>query len=424
MSNYLKRLSAIGKCGRDGQCFDGAAWRHQDQECHLHFAERGRTATIDADTGLGKHDRIELRCRRLRPKGSAGRHRWSSTNGGGRTGTHWLAAVGLPLFLLASGLPLSAAAANCTANTNDGQPYYVATLDGLDVPEFDPGTIPIGGTIYSVTGRTVFVNAREPGSPITSCDPGHPPSLAQAGIGVPSNHIYPTSIPNIGVRIRSQGAYWPFIDYTSSNSEVYWSISYEIQMELIKTGPITAAGVLQGAFGRYLDKNTDETLVEFRFARTVPVRPQVPSCNVATPDIPVSMGTVSPDSFSGPNSVSSPAQLFEIRLSCSGGQIGTATNAHITLTDQSHPANRTTTLSLSPTSTAEGYGIQILRGDTVLSYGPDSAAVGNPNQWKAGTIAQGVSTFIIPLSARYIQTTTSTEPGSADAVATFTMSYQ
>lgn len=372
MSNHLKHLPAIGKLGRDG---------------------------------------------------SAGRHRRSSANGAGHTGTSRLAVAGLSLLLLAGGLPLSAAAANCTANTTDGQLYYVATLDGLDVPEFNPDPIPIGSTIYSVTGHVVFVNARDPVTPITSCDPNHPPLLALAGIGVPSGKIYPTSIPNIGVRMRSEGAYWPFTEHIA-NPEVYWSVGYQIQMELIKTGPITAGGVLQGAFGRYLDKLTDETLVEFRFARTVPVKPQVPSCSVATPVIPVSMGRVSPDSFSGPNSVSAPVQPFEIKLTCSGGHIGTATNAHITLTDQTNPANRSGILSLSPTSTAEGYGIQILKGDTVLSYGPDSAAVGNPNQWKAGTIAQGVSTFVIPLSARYIQTTTSTEPGSADAVATFTLSYQ
>jgi len=111
-------------------------------------------------------------------------------------------------------------------------------------------------------------------------------------------------------------------------------------------------------------------------------------------------------------------------LQCSGGDPNTSTNAYVTLTDATNPTNTSQVLSLTPTSQASGVGVQILNGTTVLGYGPDSAAPGNTNQWYAGNIAVGTSRFTIPLSARYVQTGATVTPGTANAQATFTMSYQ
>ncbi|SFQ70973.1 Fimbrial protein [Pseudomonas sp. NFPP07] len=96
----------------------------------------------------------------------------------------------------------------------------------------------------------------------------------------------------------------------------------------------------------------------------------------------------------------------------------------VTLTDAVSPGNSSSNLSLVPgPTTASGVSVQILRGDgTPVSYGPDSAETGNPNQWQVGEFGNVMVT--IPLKARYIQTATSVRPGSANAAATFTMSYQ
>ncbi len=96
----------------------------------------------------------------------------------------------------------------------------------------------------------------------------------------------------------------------------------------------------------------------------------------------------------------------------------------LTLTDAVSPGNRSSNLSLLPgPATASGVSVQILRGDgTPVSYGPDSAETGNPNQWQVGEFGNVIVT--IPFKARYIQTATSVRPGSANAAATFTMSYQ
>ncbi|KWA02548.1 adhesin [Burkholderia cepacia] len=133
--------------------------------------------------------------------------------------------------------------------------------------------------------------------------------------------------------------------------------------------------------------------------------------------------SISSREFSGVGSTS-PERDFSIRLNCTGGDPDTSTNAYVTLTDQTNNGNRSNQLSLTKDSTAKGVKVQILKAGKLLSYGPDSSAVGNPNQWKAGNIPRGISSFEIPLTARYIQTESSVKGGTANAVATFTMSYQ
>jgi type 1 fimbria pilin len=149
---------------------------------------------------------------------------------------------------------------------------------------------------------------------------------------------------------------------------------------------------------------------------------QHPTCSVSTPSIQVSLGSVQLKSFSGVGSTSQVQPSFNISLSCTGGDTGVMTSVYTTLTDQTNPANQSNTLSLSASSTASGIGIQVLNGNTVISYGPDSAVVGNPNQWLAGSTGNG--TFNIPLTARYVQTAPTVKAGTANGIATFTMSYQ
>ncbi|TKK39238.1 adhesin [Pseudomonas fluorescens] len=131
------------------------------------------------------------------------------------------------------------------------------------------------------------------------------------------------------------------------------------------------------------------------------------------------MGKVAATIFTGIGATSPPPP-FNITLSCSGGDRNTAISSYVTLTDASRPENTSNILSLTPTSTASGLGIQILKDDVVLGYGPNSSS----NQWSAGTIAQGISVFQIPLSARYVQTAPHVSPGSANGVTSFTLSYK
>lgn len=150
--------------------------------------------------------------------------------------------------------------------------------------------------------------------------------------------------------------------------------------------------------------------------------PRKPTCQVSTPSLALNLGQVSAQLFQGKDSVAASATATgSITLECSGGT-GAAVDVLITLTDQTNPANRSDRLSLTSSSTARGVALQLLHGSRLLSYGEDSSRDGNPNQWLAGSTDNGL--FTIPLTARYIQTGTFIQPGTANGIATFTMSYR
>ncbi|MDR5665725.1 fimbrial protein [Burkholderia orbicola] len=328
----------------------------------------------------------------------------------------------LILFVVAvlAGVSTSASAVTCEADTSDGLSYYVAKLSGFNPPSFDPTAVPIGGVIYSTTGSPVFSNK---GAALATYKCNESVYTAHVGIGAPVNYIYPTSIPNIGIRMKYGNTYVP---YTSSFSyrEAIWNEQFKLTIELVKTGEITAGGVLSGAYFQYRANNAaGQLLVEYRFASPILIQPRVPTCKVATPQISVPMGSMSLAMFKGVGATTF-ASAFDISLTCSGGSNGTSTKAFITLSDVTAPGNTSTTLSLTKDSTATGVGIQVLKDNVLLGFGPDSAAVGNMNQWYAGTVAQGQAQLRIPLSARYVQIAEKVTPGSANARATFTMSYQ
>lgn len=148
--------------------------------------------------------------------------------------------------------------------------------------------------------------------------------------------------------------------------------------------------------------------------------PRKPTCQVSTPSLAMNLGEVSARLFSGKDSVAG-ATTATISLECSGGT-GAAVDVLVTLTDQTQPANRSDRLSLTTGSTASGVALQLLHGTQLLSYGEDSAMPGNLNQWLAGSSDNGL--FQIELTARYIQTESFIRPGTANGLATFTLSYR
>ncbi|WDR88023.1 fimbrial protein [Burkholderia ambifaria] len=322
-------------------------------------------------------------------------------------------------LFLGSGMSTAARAACTNSYSKEGANYFAAKVSGMSIPQFNPGSIPIGGVIASTTGNALI---NEGSYAKTSCDPIVNSYLV--GVGLPNaNGVYPTSIPNIGVRITYFGKSAPSQIGTLTGFNA-WSLNVPVTIELIKLGEITAGGALSGSFAQIRAGDTaGQLIIDFRFASPVVVRPQVPTCKVATPEVTVPLGKVTTTSFNGIGTTTYP-HGFEISLACSGGAAGTSTNAHITLTDATQSANTSTALSLTKESTASGVGIRILRDGKPLGFGPDSSAVGNTNQWHAGTIEQGQASLRIPLTASYVQTGAKVGAGTANARATFTLSYQ
>lgn len=240
------------------------------------------------------------------------------------------------------------------------------------------------------------------------------------------NNLYATTLPGIAMKVGFAAG------YTGCHSGQFFPVScsgnyaggapgaFVLQMQFVKTGPIVGGGTLTGIFAQAMRVQANAIFYNMTWGGPVVIEPNIPTCTVATPSISVPLGSPKLSDFTqvGYTSHSEP---FNISLTCAGGDDGKVTDVYITLTDQTNPANISDTLTLTPDSTANGVGIQVLNGSTVVSYGPDSSVVGNTNQWQAGSTGNG--TFTIPLTARYIQIAPAVTPGRANGRATFTMSY-
>ncbi|WP_196494063.1 fimbrial protein [Burkholderia stagnalis] len=302
----------------------------------------------------------------------------------------------------------------------------VYTLPGFTTDVFDPN-VP-NGTVLSTNRASLSTW----GGKIV-CKPSFVNLTYRGTTPVVSNNgamgdLYSTGIPGVGMRFRFYrddggpvvGGWWPQTT-PWRYSEATILAAATLLIEFVKYGPISAGGVLTGEIGGWFVRDNTEQVLSNRITGSIVIQPQVPTCRVTTPAITVPLGSMPASTFTGVGTVS-PSRPFNITLQCSGGETGTVTNVYTTLTDHTNPGNVSDTLSLASDATATGIGIQVLNGSTVIKYGPDSSATGNTNQWKAGEVGNG--TFTIPLTARYIQTAPKVTPGTADGLATFTMSYQ
>lgn len=314
--------------------------------------------------------------------------------------------------------------ANCTLTSiNDGLSYYTSSSTLSPTPTaFNPNAYTIGQVIYTGT-INIKINNTKPTSLGGSCTEAW--GAYYKGMGIPTNNIYPTNISGLGMKL-SYGTYiFPTIMNTYQAGQfVPFGSNYTLNIQLIKTGNITAGGVLSGTFFEVRESSDSGQLLVQATLSPVTIQVLVPTCSVSTPSITVPLNTLSTGNFKGIGTVSA-NQNFQIGLSCSGGSNGTSTNAYITFTDANNLGNTSTILTLpGGNGAATGLGLQILNKGTPIGYGPDSSDAGNTNQWQVANIAQGVSSYFIPLSVRYIQTGNTVTPGTVNGRATFTMSYQ
>ena len=109
---------------------------------------------------------------------------------------------------------------------------------------------------------------------------------------------------------------------------------------------------------------------------------------------------------------------FTLSLSCDAG-----VTIQTTFTDVSDPANRSNNLSLTSASTAKGVGYRLTAGNgKPVYFGADSNAAGNPGEVWLG-YNQYAGSFNMPFSVQYVRTG-AIVGGTANAAATYTMSYQ
>lgn len=251
--------------------------------------------------------------------------------------------------------------------------------------------------------------------------------LTYQGVGTASANIYPTTIPGLGIQLSNASGTtgnWPVTTTVASSNTLTATASVATNFTLIKTGPITANGTLPINVGNFvLPQEGNFVGFQINLATPMQILFTKPSCSVTSANtIAVALGAFPVGHFPAIGSKSSPIP-FNIQVTCVDGPTGSNTQMSVTLTDASGTdvGNVSNTLSLSAASTAKGIGLQITYNGTVESYGPDSNANGNTNQFLLTSGTNGVYNF--PFYAYMIRTGTVTA-GSVNSTATFTMNYQ
>lgn len=252
-------------------------------------------------------------------------------------------------------------------------------------------------------------------------------TFSASGLSMP---VYATSLPGVGFAVMARDPGQPFhpLDHGATalltvkhNKPNGWGLQGRIY--LVATGPVSAGTITAHTFANYTLTNVTTSgpgYVSVSLSNAVIAPPLRPTCHVSTPSVAMPMGPVAGRDFKGVGSYAARVSQ-NIRLNCAGGT-GGSLDIWVTVSDQTNPANRSSQLSLTRTSTAKGVAIQLLSGPSVLSYGADSASVGNLNQWRVTSTSNG--TITIPLTARYVQTEKMIKPGTANGLASFTMSYR
>jgi P pilus assembly protein, pilin FimA len=238
--------------------------------------------------------------------------------------------------------------------------------------------------------------------------------------------VYATSLRGVGL-ILAAGDYSAAgipLAPTATDLVKGWSTFWDANasVRLVATGDPIATGTLAATtVGNFFvgEKSSGTT------SATAPIKitstsltAQTCSVDAGSVNLSVSLGTTSAPGLAGPVGTTSGNAGFSVRLNCSTGM-----NVYMTLTDANNLGNTSDVLSLSPSPTqARGVGIQVRRDGTPVRFGPDSSVAGNTNQFSIGASPNGVLT--IPFTANYIKTNPVVAPGDANAVATYTFSYQ
>lgn len=243
-------------------------------------------------------------------------------------------------------------------------------------------------------------------------------------------YLLPSGLDGIGIRvIGGENTGGPSVIYGGGFAMSYaldfpmGSRSYSLTYQVVVTSRMTKGGFTQSRafYNAYRLGGSSGDAVRFG------------------PNIVVSsfrVDVMPPTCMVDPSSVAQTVNLPDISAKAAAGSVGTGTgfnigltcdgleqkNIYVTFSDVNKPANTSKILSLSPDSTAKGVGVQISNGAGPIGYGADTTADDTVNTWYVQPTVAGKIT--IPLSAALIRTADAADPGTANAQATFTMSYR
>lgn len=149
--------------------------------------------------------------------------------------------------------------------------------------------------------------------------------------------------------------------------------------------------------------------------------PTLPTCTLGAKEILVPLDPVDASQLKATGKTAGTTG-FTIPL----GTCGKDAKPYITLTDSANLGNRTSDLTLAPSSTAKGVRIRLTKGDgSGLQLGAQNTSVSSNNvgQFLVGTSPADNTPMSIKLNAAYVRTDGDIEAGSVKADAIFTVAY-
>lgn len=330
------------------------------------------------------------------------------------------------LFVIAAMVMPATAKATiyCTSSWGErehvGSPQFVAQASAKTV-KINPNAP--DGAVLAELEPTMYLNW---GARLHCSGTPSPTATFIIGLTYLGDNVYDTGVPGIGIRFAHPiGGWFPYEGTLKSGT--YEPYPGKATLQLVKIGDIPAPGILPTIYAQteITEAGVGSSYYLNLYTRFTIYGPKldisIPTCQVTTPLVSVSMAPVYSSQFTEMGSVSD-ARDLAIGVKCTGGAAGSKVAVHAVLTDQSDPENRNDALKLSADSTASGLGVQVLFKGNAIRFGPDSKHSDAENRWLTGTT--GLDAYSIPLSARYVRTGPVVSAGTANARATFTLSYE
>lgn len=270
---------------------------------------------------------------------------------------------------------------------------------------------PVGTVIFSGAATTT-------GSYLTGCtNPlmlGFSMRYNNATLSNYGNHVYNTNISGNGIRFSSN-AYFEnpsnTFSYNAQTSYVDW---YGGRIELVVTGPVSSGALAPGVIGVVTIQGSDGVYRDGLPTQLTSGTINSIACTINTPQMTFATGDVPASAFNGGvGTTPAGAQNTQnLGLNCSTGA-----NINVSLSGIQNPDSANTSVMAltgqGNTGTAKGVGVQLLYNGAPLVMN---------SRLLLKQSAGGQET--LPLTARYYQTLTNVESGSANASATLNLTYQ
>lgn len=288
--------------------------------------------------------------------------------------------------------------------------------------------LPVGSAIGSpiqTSNITAFNCSNSPSPSITYSEFGVK-AYTNYVTTINSRRIYSTSIPGIGYAVF--GGFCSSINYVdgsgtgdgNANNKVICALNGlsndtygALGIQLYKTANITGTGTSTrqqvGSLVIRLNQSAWQNPESAVYLQPFTVTSL--ACTVNTTSLNIAMGSIDKKLFSGVGTYpgNSNTKNVNLVLNCNSG-----TNVNLLVQGTTIDASRGVLKLTSATNAASGVGIQILNDTTPLPL----------NQTVAIKTNTSSGTYTIPLKARYYQTESTITAGTANATATFTLTYK